>query len=655
MTTFVSSKSIRRVGRTGSTERITHKDDTNVRCDVFQVALEDIQTNGRPFYATLSYAWGDTKPANSIRCGPDFVRVTRNLYEAMIYIRHLRYPRLLWIDSLSINQTNEREKRQQVQRMALIYGQSHCISWLGMEFEDCDDLKELSPLLLWFSEFGRSVRQQQALPTPHTLNQFFQWHPAPGCESLLDIPWEALHRSLDREVFRRLWCVQEMCLARSNDVRTSETHMDIHVLHGVGITLEYLLSNTLPARTSTHRLFEPSVYPAIFKLIEACRRINNTLAAGPRVSFLKGTQRHLDDRNMAAITAMGCFGKECTDPRDHIYGLAALCGFNDSNWITRSTSLMTAQEVFVDFTLHCLRTSKSLFLFGAPCRVSALRDKSHVHSHFQHRSWLSGLPSWCPDFAGPRAYLRTLTYGDRWRATPMRSCRGRPARFTTLTRRQIGALGFRIGVVQICSSTWYSTQDDDDDPVWWKDMEERATPFERCAVLVQDIVPAHRFWQLYLDVCAAGADLRYSPAWRSVAKMLPQRTKDRMVKKTVGAAWLINYAPDLAHKAGLLLNRKLDPESWRSVAEDLDVWLKGKSSGTRLFTTDNAFAILGTGPEGLHVGDVVVVLFGGNTPYVLRGVGNQGHYKLIGECYVSGIMHGEALDMGLEEQEFVII
>lgn len=128
-----------------------------------------------------------------------------------------------------------------------------------------------------------------------------------------------------------------------------------------------------------------------------------------------------------------------------------------------------------------------------------------------------------------------------------------------------------------------------------------------------------------------------------------------MAKKAVSAAWMMRYAPNLARNAGLSLNRKLHPDTWNDVAEDLDNWLTQASFGSRLFTTDNTSAILGTGPDGLYVGDIVAVLFGSDTPFILREVGNQGHYKLIGGCYVSGIMHSEALDMGLEEREFVLI
>jgi hypothetical protein len=76
--------------------------------------------------------------------------------------------------------------------------------------------------------------------------------------------------------------------------------------------------------------------------------------------------------------------------------------------------------------------------------------------------------------------------------------------------------------------------------------------------------------------------------------------------------------------------------------------------GTRLFTTDNVNALIGTGPSGLRTGDVVCVLYGDDVPFILRPE-TGGHYTLIGECYVNGIMHGEALEMGLKEREFLLV
>ncbi|KAJ4191949.1 hypothetical protein NW755_004084 [Fusarium falciforme] len=68
---------------------------------------------------------------------------------------------------------------------------------------------------------------------------------------------------------------------------------------------------------------------------------------------------------------------------------------------------------------------------------------------------------------------------------------------------------------------------------------------------------------------------------------------------------------------------------------------------------DPCFFVAENGQFGLcpwpsKVGDVIVVLHGGNVPYLLRPVKNEdgssdGVYEFIGECFVDGIMHGEFL------------
>jgi hypothetical protein len=61
----------------------------------------------------------------------------------------------------------------------------------------------------------------------------------------------------------------------------------------------------------------------------------------------------------------------------------------------------------------------------------------------------------------------------------------------------------------------------------------------------------------------------------------------------------------------------------------------------RCFTTarHRYFAV---GPQSLQAGDGVFLLEGGRVPFVLRHVANI-EYKIVGECYVHGIMHGQAL------------
>lgn len=76
-------------------------------------------------------------------------------------------------------------------------------------------------------------------------------------------------------------------------------------------------------------------------------------------------------------------------------------------------------------------------------------------------------------------------------------------------------------------------------------------------------------------------------------------------------------------------------------------------NGTRIVRTQNGF--IGTVPRTARKGDLVCVLFGGQTPFVLRrDVHQEGLYRLVGDCYVHGLMNGEALNMELEEQKFEI-
>jgi hypothetical protein len=46
-------------------------------------------------------------------------------------------------------------------------------------------------------------------------------------------------------------------------------------------------------------------------------------------------------------------------------------------------------------------------------------------------------------------------------------------------------------------------------------------------------------------------------------------------------------------------------------------------------------------PEGAETGDLICILYGGEVPYVLRPQHN-GYNVVVGECYVDGIMYGEA-------------
>jgi len=641
------------------TEKLTHEEDTNIQCDIYQVSLPSVTTKGRPYFAKLSYAWGDPEPVKEIRCGGTLIPVPQSLYDALLYIRHLRTPRLLWIDCLCIDQANSEEKSRQVQRMHRIYALSHCISWLGVETDRERDLTAMLPILNWFNLAHRFLNNQRLLIDWHNVNHHFKLNPLRGWSSLRELPWATLCRFLNRDIFSRLWCVQETLLARSNDLRTSVSHLNISVLSRSCDLLNVILHNIVRYRNIKDIDADTNT---IMILHARCAGMDMTLGGnvpqGISLPCIRYVRSGADQVASAAATAKALYWKECSDPRDRIYGLAGLCNLDTSYEINYSKNALTVQQVFIDFTLHCLRETMSLELFQANCRISTFRDRNSPARHSQHRNWLHGLPSWRPGFAGPRNRARDLADGgfqSSQRNSPLRACRGRPASFTVLTRRCVAAVGVYIGSVKSCSSLWRGQGADEENADFWSDNEQIYASLQRCASSIKGVSPSYSLWKLLLDVCSTGAYFGKCPAWSYVSNFLPARTRNRMAKSTIGAAWITKYVPACAPEDGLALSRKVDADTWSRAADGVDDWLFDHSHETRIFTTDLPVALLGSGLDGTHVGDIVCVLYGSDVPFILRQVGNKGEYKLIGECYVAGIMHGEALDMGLEEREFRLI
>ena len=74
----------------------------------------------------------------------------------------------------------------------------------------------------------------------------------------------------------------------------------------------------------------------------------------------------------------------------------------------------------------------------------------------------------------------------------------------------------------------------------------------------------------------------------------------------------------------------------------------------RVFRTNDN--LLGVGPDNMELGDEVWVLAGSCTPFALRQVNTQGtEYRLLGEVYLHGMMHGEAADVTTDLTELQLV
>lgn len=124
-----------------------------------------------PRYSALSYTWGPANPTYRITVDGKCLDIRENLYH---FLREFRQepgrPEWLWIDQISIDQTNVKERNHQVRFMSRIYSQCNSVTvWLN------DD----------------NARDFVAFQDPAALAQL-----------------------LRNEYFSRLWIVQEVLLAQ---------------------------------------------------------------------------------------------------------------------------------------------------------------------------------------------------------------------------------------------------------------------------------------------------------------------------------------------------------------------------------------------------------------------------------------------------------
>ncbi|KAL9591699.1 MAG: hypothetical protein Q9179_007459 [Wetmoreana sp. 5 TL-2023] len=91
-------------------------------------------------YEAISYVWGSEADKVALDCDGFQLLITQNLAAALRRIRLPETNRVLWIDSICINQNDVPEKNHQVRLMSQIYRKaSRVLVWLGEEDENGED------------------------------------------------------------------------------------------------------------------------------------------------------------------------------------------------------------------------------------------------------------------------------------------------------------------------------------------------------------------------------------------------------------------------------------------------------------------------------------------------------------------------------------
>ncbi|PPJ56649.1 hypothetical protein CBER1_01838 [Cercospora berteroae] len=142
--------------------------DSDIHCLITHHSRED-----QARYDAISYSWGSDNSHSTIFCNDRQLNVTKSCELAIKALRHSSEPKMIWIDAVCIDQSNMVDKSRQVARMGDVYVNAACT----------------------FIQLGESEKIWDICDTESENSH-----------------WISL---LERQWFTRTWVVQEVVLSRS--------------------------------------------------------------------------------------------------------------------------------------------------------------------------------------------------------------------------------------------------------------------------------------------------------------------------------------------------------------------------------------------------------------------------------------------------------
>ncbi|KAH7242792.1 heterokaryon incompatibility protein-domain-containing protein [Fusarium tricinctum] len=319
------------------------------------------QDNEIPEFEALSYCWGSQSQPDSINLTlkryPDerslrqdtgSINVGQNLAAALRALRQPSEKRILWCDSICINQEDIKERSAQVQRMHDIYHQARrVIVWWGPDTSWGPLLmetlrwagKQLKAVTLTFAvgniAYTRSDTSDNRLwedNTPLPLN-LDQWR---AVEQLVALDWH-----------KRLWTYQEIVLANQ---QTSVVRLGIQEMPWAEFkdALLFILS------------FKP---PPPGVILDLASYVFNTEAFSSRAfQCLCNFDRYTQDNWIHAIRMATPY--LCSDDRDRVYASRGLISPSVADSIEPDYS-KSAKEIFTAVCLDHIARHKDLEFLNA--------------------------------------------------------------------------------------------------------------------------------------------------------------------------------------------------------------------------------------------------------------------------------------------------
>lgn len=107
----------------------TYEDE--LRVELIEYDVQSCDDRAHP-YEALSYCWETLDKPREVLLSGRTLAITENLHAALVQLRHRAFERVLWIDAICIDQSNDREKEIQILMMGEIFAKARSVLvWLG--------------------------------------------------------------------------------------------------------------------------------------------------------------------------------------------------------------------------------------------------------------------------------------------------------------------------------------------------------------------------------------------------------------------------------------------------------------------------------------------------------------------------------------------
>jgi hypothetical protein len=531
------------------------------------------------------------------------------LYAALQNLRHPNRTRSFWVDALCINhdRTDSDEKNKQIAMKRYVFrNAANLCFWLG-EDENCKRALKFIPRILDLTGIDRLVKDESAIDD-----------------------WAAFVALLKNPVFSRLWLVQEVAVAQNVTLHCGQPAIHYgDLVDAVAMFKSFRTEISLLFRRNNRNykeLTDRKVTTAerFIEVSTNALRITNSGTA-------QTTQRHLSLESLVSQLS----DLRATNPLDRIYSLLALA--KDGPKLEEKTLMplriqdsgvleidydRDAAEVYQDFVVRAIQLSHSLDVI---CRHWAgLEDRNNLPT------WVRPLQLLQPPFD---SNVSERTEADSLVGLPdhnyYHASRGSVADVrlshspASAHNMSLIISGFRIDAIS------------------------KLAPRASEGIIL--------FEWLQLGGCVRNGEPIPEAFWRTLVG-------DRGPNGSNPPSWYsraFDYCLHHLTPTGDINTNRLIYEKEGESSLVVDFLERVQSIiWNRKFLVSKDHGWIGLVPMATQVDDIICIFYGCSVPVVLRSYDRTaGLFQLVGECYVHGMMDGEAMETAHEyrQEEFGLV